>query len=444
MLVRDFLLTRFSLDTGTRPGPLNNATVKEYSAGKVKDSCKVMLVVRHKRAKLGPAICPMLPELHKFMQIYVTNIRPLFARPDVDSLFVTNDGISFKEGTIGRRLSAFVKKCGVRLGSRMAFVDMRKVITTEMLKRASQEERDILRRVLAHSEKTSRDWYTRPDLTDIGIQAVKIIQRLTDVDEKEKFLASSASKEEADAPSPLASSGKDVAGPSSLSPADVEALPPTTTSSSPTRPTPSSPSASTRSKISAKPPSHASTFDSGVVPPTPSSPTRPTSSSPLASTRSKISAKPPSHASTFVSGVVPPTPIMKKLTDMQKTQIKRTFNGEIAGKVSFTIEEAQKKMTTGNSILSVLSTNPSRVKQVVNFVNYLVTRDVSTSTPPTAEPPAEAKVNRSLDDFDNPSTRSSSIRRSEWDKEDTERQDCRSRSRCRSSFMLSTKTNPSP
>ncbi|KAJ7381231.1 hypothetical protein OS493_001347 [Desmophyllum pertusum] len=165
LLVRDFLLTRFSLDTGTRPGPLNNATVTEYSAGKVKDSCKVMLVVRHKRAKIGPAICPMLPELHKFMQIYVTKIRPLFARPDVDSLFVTNEGISFKEGTIGRRLSAFVKKCGVRLGSRMAFVDMRKVITTEMLKRASPEERDILRRVLAHSEKTSRDWYTRPDLT---------------------------------------------------------------------------------------------------------------------------------------------------------------------------------------------------------------------------------------------------------------------------------------
>ncbi|KAL9977281.1 hypothetical protein ACROYT_G014670 [Oculina patagonica] len=51
LLARDFLLTKFSLDTGTRPGPLNNATILEYRAGKVKDECKVMLVAKHKRAK---------------------------------------------------------------------------------------------------------------------------------------------------------------------------------------------------------------------------------------------------------------------------------------------------------------------------------------------------------------------------------------------------------
>lgn len=64
LLVWDFLLTRFSLDTGTRPGPLNNATLQEYTKGKVKENCKVMLVARHKRAKHGPAICLILPELN--------------------------------------------------------------------------------------------------------------------------------------------------------------------------------------------------------------------------------------------------------------------------------------------------------------------------------------------------------------------------------------------
>lgn len=124
VLAREFLLTRFSLDTGTRPSPLNNSTLEEFSAGKVKDGCKVMLVAKHKRAKDGPAICPMLPELYKFMDIYVRKICPYFAKSDVDALFVTNEGLAFKEGTIGRRLSFFVEKCGVRLGSRMAFVDM--------------------------------------------------------------------------------------------------------------------------------------------------------------------------------------------------------------------------------------------------------------------------------------------------------------------------------
>ena len=114
--VRDFLLTRFSLDTGTRPGPLNNSTLEEFSAGKVKDGCKVMLVAKHKRAKAGPAICPMLPELYKFMNIYVRQIRPYFVKSEEEALFVTR-GRAFKEGTIGRRLSFFVEKCGVRLDS---------------------------------------------------------------------------------------------------------------------------------------------------------------------------------------------------------------------------------------------------------------------------------------------------------------------------------------
>lgn len=74
-----------------------------------------------------------------------------------------------------------------------------------MLKKSTTEERTILRRVLAHSEKTSRDWYTRPDLTTIGIEAANIIQRL---------LTCSASEEEADESSPSPSPGKDIADPS--------------------------------------------------------------------------------------------------------------------------------------------------------------------------------------------------------------------------------------
>ena len=61
--MRDFLLTRFSLDTTTHPGPLNNATVQEYKKGNVQDQCKVMLVAKHKRVKDGPATYPMLPDL---------------------------------------------------------------------------------------------------------------------------------------------------------------------------------------------------------------------------------------------------------------------------------------------------------------------------------------------------------------------------------------------
>ena len=124
LLARDFLLTRFSLDTGTRTGPLINATMQEYQKGKVKDDCKVMLVAKHKRAKDGPAICPMLLELYKFVEIYVRRLRPYFAKKDKNALFITNKGEKFLEGTIGCRLTHFIAKCGVELGRRLAFVDM--------------------------------------------------------------------------------------------------------------------------------------------------------------------------------------------------------------------------------------------------------------------------------------------------------------------------------
>lgn len=195
--VRDFLLTKFLLDTGTRPGPLNNARLLEYTSGKVQDGCKVMLVAKHKRAKDGPAICPMLPDQYKFMEIYVRRIRPDFAKPEEDALFIKQDGRGSREGTIGRRLSRFIEKCSVDLGSRMAFVDMRKLITTEMLERCSPEEQAILQRVLTRSEKTSRQWYAQPDLTNTGIKAINIIQWLLDVNEKEKEeVAASSSKEQ--------------------------------------------------------------------------------------------------------------------------------------------------------------------------------------------------------------------------------------------------------
>ena len=374
--VRDFLLTKFSLDTGTRPGPLNNATLREYTSGKVQDHCKVMLVAKHKRSKDGPAICPMLPDQYKFMDIYVKRIRPDFAKSDEDALFVTTDGIAFREGTIGKRLSAFIEKCGVNLGSRMAFVDMRKVITTQMLDRCSEEERAILRRVLAHSEKTSRQWYARPDLTNTGIKAVNIIQRLLDAKEQAKSVVPASRVEEQ---SPSTSSSEEE-GPAAS----------TEKQSPPASPEEQSPPAS----------------------PPPSKSKRPVD------TQSGLSTK-SSEQSTLASGVVPPSPSHKVLTDKQKTNIKNAFSKTIEAGAKVTQTEAQRTLQRVSS-LSILSFSKKRVKQVVNYVNYLSKMNAATSKPPASEASKEEKVSDWLDKFDDPSSRSSKGRRIEWDDEDVE------------------------
>ena len=62
------LITRLSIDSGTRPGPLNNATVHDYESAASEDGIKVMLVAKHKHAKDGPAIVPIQPDLLEHME----------------------------------------------------------------------------------------------------------------------------------------------------------------------------------------------------------------------------------------------------------------------------------------------------------------------------------------------------------------------------------------
>ena len=69
-----------------------------------------MLISKHKRAKDGPAIPGMKPDLQNLMEIYVKNIRPQWVATNEDHLFVTVEGKKFPEGTIGRRFQSFMEK----------------------------------------------------------------------------------------------------------------------------------------------------------------------------------------------------------------------------------------------------------------------------------------------------------------------------------------------
>lgn len=83
-----------------------------------------MLISKHKRAKDGPAIIGMKPDLQELMNIYVTKIRPQVAAKEEDHLFVTVEGKQFPEGTIGR-VSAFFEKSKLQLGKKLAHVSVR-------------------------------------------------------------------------------------------------------------------------------------------------------------------------------------------------------------------------------------------------------------------------------------------------------------------------------
>lgn len=190
------LITRLGIDSGTRPGPLNNATLQDYESAECEDGIKVMLVAKHKRAKDEPAIIPMLPDLQEHMETYVRKVRPKFADQNEEQLFVTTEGKEFRESTIGRRLSHVCEKAGVHLGDRLAHVDMHKLVSTKTKENATTEEAALVRRVMAHSKVTADRSYVRSNLTKLGAQAAKVIARVTSTETDAPKTPTAEEKEE--------------------------------------------------------------------------------------------------------------------------------------------------------------------------------------------------------------------------------------------------------
>lgn len=89
-LSRYYLLCCLTLATGTRPGALNNVLLSDYQTSRVSEGKRIILVPKHKQTKDGPAMLGMELLMQK-MATYVTKIRPAFANPNEDKLFVKDD-----------------------------------------------------------------------------------------------------------------------------------------------------------------------------------------------------------------------------------------------------------------------------------------------------------------------------------------------------------------
>ena len=181
---RDYLITRLALSCGTRPKPLETATLQHF-----RDACRdrhfkncyVMLVPRHKRQIEGPAIVTMDETLYKYIDIYIRNIRPTVCNSSNEKhLFLKIDGQPFESGTIGNRVTILWGQAGIRSDMRVTCTDFRKSFVT-MVEEANKEERyktgrvrledSDMRKLLSHSHETARLWYMRENLTSVGARA---------------------------------------------------------------------------------------------------------------------------------------------------------------------------------------------------------------------------------------------------------------------------------
>ena len=69
-----------------------------------------MFVSRHKGSKAGPAPLTLSANLKSYLDVYVKHIRPAFVTEGEEALFVTNSGVAFSPGTIGKRITEVLGK----------------------------------------------------------------------------------------------------------------------------------------------------------------------------------------------------------------------------------------------------------------------------------------------------------------------------------------------
>lgn len=179
---RDFILVSLTRAVGTRPGALERATLGMFKSARWdnQNCTKVMLVTSHKREADGPAPIPMDVGLVNLVDIFIRKLRPLVTEDESNDarVFLKTDGAPYQRGTIGRRISAFIVKTGVRADRLISATDFRKWLVTEMKRKQRmglEIDEELLRRLMCHSNKTAEQWYLRESLTEQAAEASKQI-----------------------------------------------------------------------------------------------------------------------------------------------------------------------------------------------------------------------------------------------------------------------------
>ena len=123
----------------------------------------VIVIARHKTDQHGPAILCMGTQLSEWMSTYVQKIRPQFAIPEEQALFVKADGKAYPDG-IGKRITAFYQKAEIRPDIQISSTGIRKMRSTQVHSN-EPEAAGAVRRLMAHSEKTAQLSYVLASLT---------------------------------------------------------------------------------------------------------------------------------------------------------------------------------------------------------------------------------------------------------------------------------------
>ncbi|KAJ7394592.1 hypothetical protein OS493_000410 [Desmophyllum pertusum] len=155
--VRDFLVVTALYENGSRPGPLQYAKLRRFEQATFTENPSkwTILVDEHKTScHQGPADITMDQRLYGYLKIYVQFIRPKFAAAGEENLFVKDDGLAFNPSTIGRRVTEFFKKAGVRGDVNITATNIRKLFSDQAFDMSPKKKR-LINQHMKHKESTA-------------------------------------------------------------------------------------------------------------------------------------------------------------------------------------------------------------------------------------------------------------------------------------------------
>lgn len=164
--MRDFLIARIGIENGQRPGPLETARLCDFERLEEKDGKLIMFVSRHKsRDGLN---------LKSNLEMYIKNVRPVFAAEDEEAIFVNAKGVAFPDGTIGRRITEWWRKATRKPGINSTRI---RKMHTSTLHKASTVDKRSAHRLMCHSSRTAENYYMIHDLGDVAVHGHTVLSQ---------------------------------------------------------------------------------------------------------------------------------------------------------------------------------------------------------------------------------------------------------------------------
>ena len=178
--VRDYLLVTTLYENGSRPGPLENCLISRFKQATYSSSADryTILVDQHKTTRHHrPAELTVTSRIYLYLQIYVLHIRPKFAAPGEDSLFIKDDGHSFRPGTIGKRVGRFFEQAGIRKDIKVTATSIRKMISDKAYEMSPKKKR-LIHGHMKHNERTAESNYVLRVNAERACKAHELVQTI--------------------------------------------------------------------------------------------------------------------------------------------------------------------------------------------------------------------------------------------------------------------------